>query len=141
MPAPQTYQTHRHRPTLSSVAALFALVGLAIVVVSLVRAPSLAGVGDLCLAVTALVLVAISRIYVVRLQDRIIRLEMRLRLAGLLPQRAADVGRLTVRQLVALRFASDAEQPELMDRALAEKLTADQIKQAIRDWQPDYHRT
>jgi hypothetical protein len=141
MPTPQTYQTHRHRPALSSAAALFALVGFVIVVVSLVRSPSLAGAGNLCLAIAALLLVAISRIYIVRLQDRIIRLEMRLRLAGLVPQRAADIGRLTLRQLVALRFASDAELPSLMDRALAEKLTPDQIKQAIRDWQPDYHRT
>jgi hypothetical protein len=141
MPEPQTYQNHRHRPLLSNVAGLFALVGFVIVVISLVRAPSLAGVGDLCLAVTALLLVAISRIYVVRLQDRVIRLEMRLRLARLLPQRPADIERLPVRQLVALRFASDTELPALVDRAVAEKLTPDQIKQAIRDWQPDYQRT
>ena len=141
MPDPQTYQNHRHRPVLWSVAALFAFVGFAIVVVSLVREPSLAGVGDLCLAVTALLVVAMSRIYIVRLQDRIIRLEMRLRLARLLPHRSADIERLPVRQLIALRFASDAELPALVDRAVAEKLTPDQIKQAIRDWQPDYQRT
>lgn len=141
MPETQNYQTHRHRPTLTNVAAFFALLGFLIIVISLVRAPSLAGVGELCLAVTALVLVAMSRIYIVRLQDRIIRLEMRVRLARLLPQRPADIERLSVRQLVALRFAPDAELPGLVDRALAEHLTPDQIKQAIRDWQADYQRT
>jgi len=141
MPESQNYQTHRHRPVLTNVAALFALLAFLIIVISLFRAPSLAGVGELCLALSALVLAAISRIYTVRLQDRIIRLEMRLRLARLLPQRQADIERLALRQLVALRFASDAELPILMDRALAENLTADQIKQAVRDWQPDYQRT
>jgi hypothetical protein len=141
MPDPQNYQTHRHSPTLTNVAAFFAVVALVIIVIALFRMPSLSGVGELCLALTALVLVAISRIYTVRLQDRIIRLEMRLRLARLLPHRQADIERLAVRQLVALRFASDAELPALMDRALAENLTADQIKKAVRDWQADYQRT
>ena len=141
MPESQNYQTHRHRPVLTNVAALFALLAFLIIVISLFRAPSLAGVGELCLALSALVLVAISRIYTVRLQDRIIRLEMRLRLAGLLPNRQADIERLAVRQLIALRFASDAELPALMDRALAENLTSDQIKRAVRNWQADYQRT
>ena len=141
MPESQNYQTHRHRPVLTNVAALFALLAFLIIVISLFRAPSLAGLGELCLALSALGLVAISRLYTVRLQDRIIRLEMRLRLARLLPQRQADIERLALRQLVALRFASDAELPILMDRALAENLTADQIKQAVREWQPDYQRT
>jgi hypothetical protein len=141
MSVPQNYQTHRHRPTLTNVAGLFAFLGLLIIAIELFRAPSLAIVGQLCLAVAALVLVAASRIYTVRLQDRIIRLEMRLRLAGLLQNRQADIERLAVRQLIALRFASDAELPALMDRALAENLTSDQIKRAVRNWQADYQRT
>jgi hypothetical protein len=141
MSVPQNYQNHRLRPTLTNVGGLFAFLGFLIILISLFRAPSLAGVGELCLALAALVLVAISRIYTVRLQDRIIRLEMRLRLAGLLPHRQADIERLAVRQLVALRFASDAELPALMDRALAENLTSDQIKRAVRNWQADYQRT
>ena len=138
---PQNYQNHRLRPTLTNVAGLFAFVGLLIIVIELFRSPSLAGVGELCLALAALVLVAMSRIYTVRLQDRIIRLEMRLRLAGLLPHRQADIERLALRQLVALRFASDAELVALMDRALVENLTSDQIKRAVRNWQADYQRT
>ena len=74
-----------------------------------------------------------------RLQDRIIRLEVHGRLERL--GRGAGFSRLTTRQIVALRFASDAEIPALLDRALAENLTADQIKAAVTDWQADNHRT
>jgi hypothetical protein len=83
--------------------------------------------------------VTLIRRYTVRLQDRIIRLEMRLRLLAL--GREHDITRVTMRQLVALRFASDAELPALIDRALAENLTPDQIKRAVSNWQPDRMRT
>ena len=84
-------------------------------------------------------LVSISRAYIVRLQDRIIRLEMRLRLERL--GRAADFDRLAHGQIVALRFASDQELPALIERAVAERLTSAQIKQAVQQWQPDWYRT
>jgi hypothetical protein len=51
------------------------------------------------------------------------------------------MGRLSLPQLIALRFASDEELPDLMGRALDERLTPDQIKRAVRDWQGDYLRT
>jgi hypothetical protein len=75
------------------------------------------------------------RISATRLQDRIIRLEMQVRLSRL--GRAADVARLSTRQLIALRFASDAELPALLDRTLTEQLTPDAIKRAVTDWQAD----
>ena len=84
-------------------------------------------------------LALISRAYTVRLQDRIIRLEMRLRLERL--GKAFEFTRLTTPQLVALRFASDAELRDLVDRTLTENLALDQIKRSINDWQPDFHRT
>jgi hypothetical protein len=72
----------------------------------------------------------------------VIRLEMRLRMHETLPE---DLRRrsheLTRQQLVALRFASDAELPELVREILAGTLpTQKAIKQRIRDWQPDYLR-
>ena len=85
---------------------------------------------------------SISRVYITKLQDRIIKLEMRVRGAAVLtPAQQATLARLTKAQVVALRFASDAELPALVDRADREKLSADQIKQAITTWVPDWDRT
>lgn len=91
----------------------------------------------------ALVLVALfARMFALTVQDRVIRLEMRLRMDKLLP---ADLkprfDEFTVNQLVALRFASDAELPELARRVLAEKIEKRKaIKQMIKNWKPDYLR-
>jgi hypothetical protein len=83
-----------------------------------------------------------SRAMAVRVQDRVIRLEMRLRLAAILPDDLRPhIPRLTLKQLVGLRFASDAELPELVRQVAAGKL-ADQkaIKKAIVHWQADHLR-
>ncbi len=83
-----------------------------------------------------------SRIMALRVQDRVIRLEMRLRLKEILPAAlAARFHELKVSQLVALRFASDAEMASLVERTLKGEF-ADQksIKAAIKDWQSDYLR-
>ena len=79
-----------------------------------------------------------SRIYSLRVQDRLIRLEERIRIAALAP--AADVSKLSTRQLIALRFASDAELPALVARAIAENLEPKAIKDSIQTWRPDYAR-
>ena len=80
--------------------------------------------------------------YATRLQDRIIRTEMRLRLSGLLPpERRAEVDALSLGQLIALRFASNSELPELVARVLKEDLQDRKaIKQLIQDWQGDHLR-
>ncbi len=83
--------------------------------------------------------VTLIRLYALRLQNRIIRLEMQVRLSRF--GREQDLARLALPQIVALRFASDAELPALINRAIAENLTPDAIKRAVGDWQGDYLRT
>ncbi len=74
-------------------------------------------------------------------QNRIIRLEMRLRYYQLTQQRFdALEQQLSFGQIAALRFASDEELPEMIQRAVNEHLPAKDIKQAIKNWTPDYMR-
>ena len=79
--------------------------------------------------------------YSAKVQDRVIRLEERLRLQSLAPDAfKARIPELTVRQLVALRFASDSEVTALATKALDENLAPKQIKALIQNWRPDFHR-
>ena len=83
-----------------------------------------------------------SRAMAVWVQDRVIRLEMRLRLAAVLPEDLrVQIPKLATRHLVALRFASDAEMPGLVRQVLSGALTdPTSIKKAVVDWQPDHLR-
>lgn len=135
----QTYANHAHQPRPTLVAALFSFTAFVLMVIVTVRDPSLQNLALVSLCCGVIMLVAMSRTYIVKLQDRIIRLEMQLRLGRM--GRGADFGRLAHGQIIALRFASDDELPELIDRALSERLSARQIKEAVRDWQADWFRT
>jgi len=97
---------------------------------------------SLLVAVALLVLAFSARIMALTVQDRVIRLEMRVRMQQVLPADLRPrIGEFTVGQLVSLRFASDAELPELSRKVLQDKLTDRKaIKQLVRDWEPDFLR-
>jgi hypothetical protein len=81
------------------------------------------------------------RAYPLKVQDRVIRLEERLRLQALAPaQWHSQIYRLTEDQLIGLRFAADEEVLELAKQALEHNLTRKQIKERIQDWRPDHFR-
>ncbi len=140
----QSYVNHRHNPRPTGIGFLFVLIAI---VAFALRAFGIAPgpmtiVGVFALIAVDLVLLLISRVYTTKLQDRIIRLEMRIRCAErLTPAQQAVASRLPLPSLVALRFASDDELPELLERAERDRLTPDQIKRAVKNWVPDWDRT
>jgi hypothetical protein len=138
MPA-QSYATHVHRPTGWLVAASGAVLVTLLFLWGAYREPSLQSFALLLLGLTLTLAVALIRTYALRLQDRIIRLEMQIRLTRLGLE--SSLTQFELKQLVALRFASDAELPSLIHRTAAERLTPDQIKRAVQSWQGDFMRT
>lgn len=139
---PQTYANHaRTDPWYHYFLVPVLLVTFGLAIAHLVRHPRLGSAWHVVLVFALIVLAMKIRTYALKVQDRVIRLEERLRLATLLPEPLRGrIDDLEIRQLIALRFASDAELPALVERTLNEKLTQKQIKQAIQNWRPDYFR-
>ena len=105
-------------------------------------APGLATLWTLIVAAALLMLGFLARTMALTVQDRLIRLEMRLRLQQCLPaDLRSRINELTHTQLVALRFASDSELPQLVREVVEGKLsTSKEIKQRVKDWQGDFLR-
>ena len=140
---PQSYVNHRQR-----LASLYVLAGLAFLVATgiamygFVKAPSLNASVLPLLGVGGLLLWFSLRVNSLKLQDRVIRAEMRARWERVLGKdRGSEFERLTLKQLIALRFASDTELPVLAAEVLAGTTTApDAIKRKVQDWQADQVR-
>lgn len=145
MPEPQNYKNHtRFHPPFHYFVLPILLLNIVFAVWAMVRHwpdhPHLFPWAIL-MSIVLFMGFGLTRSYALKAQDRIIRLEEKLRFTALLPaDLLARSQSLTVRQIIGLRFASDAELPALVKRALDENLTEKQIKQAITNWRPDYLR-
>lgn len=117
------------------------LANLVYAVISEVRHPDWASTLYLLIAVLLIAPILRLRQYPLKVQDRIIRLEERLRLQALAPPEwHAQIYRLSEDQLVGLRFASDDEVVELAKQALEHNLNRKQIKERIKNWRADEWR-
>lgn len=111
-------------------------------ILSLVRDPTSETGREVLVAVCLVLLALFARTFALRVQDRVIRLEMRLRFQQLLPPDLLPrINEFRIGQLIALRFASDVELPALARKVLDEKLNDQKaIKSLIKNWEGDYLR-
>lgn len=138
----QSFQSHAHHPKATYMATLFWLLALVLLVGQALFAWNTMNWIIAAILLALAPLVAISRWYIVKLQDRIIRLEEKVRAAELLNAgQDAQLAKLSLKQIAALRFASDEEFGPLLERAARENLAPKDIKASIRIWRPDLHRT
>jgi hypothetical protein len=139
----QAYATHRRYH------ALFHFIGLPILSVNIlvrlvqaVRFPSLGAAWEVMVAIALVIAIFLARSYALTVQNRVIRIEERERLQRCLPDDLrARVGELKTSQLVALRFCSDEELPEITREVLSGELRErDEIKRRIKNWRADWLR-
>lgn len=139
---PQSYASHaKIDPPFHFFVLPVFLINILVVAYLLIRHPGIGGAWVLLVSVALLVLAGRLRSWATHLQDRVIRVEERIRLTAILPEPLRSrIAELSDSQIVGLRFASDAELPALFQRAVDEKLSRADIKKAITDWRPDYSR-
>ena len=136
----QNYENHtRWHPPFHFFLTPILLLNFIFAAVQLYRFRDLDHAWWLVLAVGLIVLGALARTNALRVQDRLIRLEERVRYQQVLPAPLAQgAGDLPLAQVVALRFASDEELPGLVQQVLEGKLTkGSEIKHAVRHWRAD----
>jgi len=139
----QSYKTHaRWLPLFHFFVIPLLLLNVFVSLWRLYRMPGLGTAWNVVFAIAVLGVGFLTRTQALTVQDRLIRLEMRLKLRQLLPPDLQPrINDLTHRQLVALRFASDAELPELIREIVAGRLTTPKdIKVRVKDWQADWLR-
>jgi hypothetical protein len=138
----QTFVNHKRQPSIGYMIVFLILVAEVIVrIINAIQQPSLMSGWAILVALAVAGVLYYARVNAQIVQDRSIMLEMRLRLARVLPsEQQADIQKLSKSQLIGLRFASDAELPALAGATLSESLSNKQIKQRVKDWQPDWQR-
>jgi hypothetical protein len=143
MPAEQNYSNHtRWYPLFHFVVVPLLAVNLLSHLVRFFMAPSWVLFFWVLLSITLVLLALASRLMALKAQDRVIRLEERLRFQELLTDELlAKSAGLSPGQIIALRFASDPELPNLVERTLNGEFSRNkEIKMAIKEWRADYHR-
>jgi hypothetical protein len=143
MPATQNFENHaRVVPAYHMVTFGIFVINFIWSVYELIHAPSGQTVISFLLSIAFLLLFFYARIFVLTVQDRVIRLEMRLRMQQVLPaDLRSRTGEFSINQLVALRFANDEELPVLARKVLDEKIEERKaIKKLVKNWQPDFLR-
>ncbi len=139
----QTYQNHsRFLPAFHFFVLPVLFVNLILAIRHLWLMPTMSTAWGVVFAAGLVMLGLLSRVQAISVQDRVIRLEMRLRLQQLLPpDLQGRIRELTPRQLIAMRFASDEEMPDLAREVLAGNLsTTKAIKMRVKNWQGDFLR-
>ena len=141
-PSTQSLKNHaRLDPAFHLVLALVLVVNLIYSIVHLVKDLSFRSSWFVVLSLAVVILYLRVRQYPLKVQDRVIRLEEKLRLRALAaPEWHTHIDRLREDQLIALRFASDQEVVGLAQQTLEENLNRKQIKERIRDWRADEWR-
>lgn len=140
---PQNFQNHaRYVPAYHFVASTILLVNVIWSLIKLVRTLSIDTVMGLLVAIALMIVWLYSRVFPLTVQDRVIRLEMTLRLEKLLPPDLKPrIKEFTLNQLIALRFAGDDELPGLAKTVLQQNISSRaDIKKLIKNWNPDYLR-
>ncbi|MBZ5660159.1 MAG: DUF6526 family protein [Acidobacteriia bacterium] len=139
---PQSFESHTRQVPIFVAGMLVLFVNLGGRLYVLRYGITYASIMGVLVALVLVPLFVTARQSTVMVQDRVIRLEMRLRLAGLLPaDLQSRISEFTVDQLVSLRFASDAELPGLARKVLDDKITDRKaIKKMVKDWQADWMR-
>ena len=141
--AEQSYQKHaRWLPGFHFFAVPVLLVNVLNSIRHLYQEPTQHMAWELLVAMALLTVAFLARTQALAAQDRVIRLEMRLRLRGILPPDLhGNINTLTTGQVVALRFAGDNELTDIVRDIAAGKLTSQkEIKMRVKDWQADWQR-
>ena len=142
MSEPQTYANHRrYEPMQHFVLVPILLVSWVAIIWHAIKYPSLHSIWVAVLGFAILMVAMQVRLYALKVQDRVIRLEETLRMERILPpDLKGRISELTVKQMVGLRFAADAELVHRVREALDENLDGEAIKKRIQTWRPDTFR-